>query len=158
MCGKLTITIKLLDLLNSAIDITVNNSNNLWFNLEIIDFYDLFNLYKVSIDNLEILTNITLEKQKANIILSIEKHKLKEQMKAIELDKFKNTLNTYISKPIKNGIVFIGSTLGTTLGTTVGTAINSTVYEAIPPLPAYYKFALGIVFILYLWNKFKSRD
>jgi hypothetical protein len=81
-CGELTIIIKLLDLINSAVNISVINENvdNLLMNIEILDFNTLFKLYKTSLNNNELLTNITLSKQRANILLTKEKERLYNEL------------------------------------------------------------------------------
>ena len=77
-CGELTIIMKLINLLNSAVHISINtkNINDLILNLEIIEFEPLFKLYKNSLFNTEFLANITVSKQKANILLNKEKIRL----------------------------------------------------------------------------------
>ena len=47
---QLTIIIKLIDLINSVVEIALNNNNtiDLWKNLEIIDFKNLFNFYIIN--------------------------------------------------------------------------------------------------------------
>lgn len=77
-CGELTIILKLLDLINSAVKVSINNPNfnELILNLKLIDFDALFGLYKSSLFNAEIIVNITLAKQKANVILTKEKNRL----------------------------------------------------------------------------------
>jgi len=149
LCGRLTIIVKLLDLINSAIHIALNNAEHLWVNLDILDFYDLFNLYKVSVSNIELLTNITLQKQKANIILSIEKNKLRNQIKNARIINIENTIYTYFAKPLKDTTVFLGDTIGTTLGAT----INSTIHNTIPEIDTSYKIISGILLLLGVYIK-----
>ena len=150
LCGRLTIIIKLMDLINSAINIAVNNVDYLWINLDIIDFYDLFNLYKSSVSNIELLTNITLQKQKSNIILNIEKNKLMEQIKNERLINIKNTVFTYVVGPLKGTTIFIGETIGSTLGTT----INSTLHNSIPNIDLSYKIIFAVIIIIITYLKF----
>ena len=63
-CGEVTIILKLIDIINNAITLTLLNDNvvQLNDNLKIIDFFDKYNAYKLSITNIEVLTNITLIK------------------------------------------------------------------------------------------------
>ena len=119
-CGTLTIVIKIVDLVNSALIIAtdLNNTRNLWTNLEIIDFYSLADLYISSINNYDILSNITLSKHKSNIILLKEKNRLNIEFKN-EKAWFYSTIDEYIGQPIKSILVYVGDTLGSTLGTTV---------------------------------------
>ena len=149
MCGRLTIIVKLLDLINSAVYIAINNAEHIWVNLEILDFYDLFNLYKLSVSNIELLTNITLQKQKANIILSIEKNKLRNQIKNERILNIENTIYTYFAKPLKDTTVFLGNTIGSTLGAT----INSTIHNTIPEIDISYKIILGMLLSLLVYFK-----
>ena len=61
LCGELTILIKMFDLINGVTDIMMKTSHNyetLMFNLNIIDFKKLYNLYLKSLDNTELLINI----------------------------------------------------------------------------------------------------
>lgn len=124
-CGTLTIVIKIVDLINSALNIAMdlNNTQNLWNNLEIIDFYPLAELYINAINNYDILSNITLSKHKANIILLREKNRLNREYN-YERAWFMDTMSNYIGNPIKNTLVYLGNTVGTTLGTTVRTTFN----------------------------------
>ena len=48
----------------------IKNINDFIINLDIIEFEPLFKLYKSSLFNTELLANITVRKQKANILLT----------------------------------------------------------------------------------------
>jgi len=82
-CGELTIMMKLINLMNSAVHISIstNNIQDLIINLDIIEFESLFKLYKSSLFNTELLANITISKQKANILLNKEKTRLYNENK-----------------------------------------------------------------------------
>ena len=78
-CGEVTIILKLIDIINNAVKLSVLSDNlvQLNDNLKIIDFFDKYIAYKLSITNIEVLTNITLSKQRSNVILTMEKTRLK---------------------------------------------------------------------------------
>jgi hypothetical protein len=122
-CGSLTVIIKILDLVNSAIDVSING-NNIGINMDLIEFDVLFDTYISALDNAELLTNITLSRTKSNLILSREKEKLKTQMNRHGVWRFGDTLSIYIGEPIKNTLVYTGSILGSTLGSAVGSTID----------------------------------
>tara|TARA_B110001469_G_C9598873_1_gene297484 strand:- start:282 stop:1052 length:771 start_codon:yes stop_codon:yes gene_type:complete len=144
-CGELTITIKLLDLVNSGVKLTNNhNFSDLWVNLKIIDFYDLFNLYSTSLNNIELLTNITLARQKANIILNREKNRLKSEESKNTMYGYLGRFSTLIGTPLKDTLVFAGDTIGTTLGTTIGTTFG----EISPIIANEFKIFIGVVLLI----------
>jgi len=122
-CGSLTVIIKILDLVNSAIDVSLN-TDNIGVNMELIEFEVLFDTYINALDNVELLTNITLSRTKSNLILSREKEKLKAQMNRHGVWRFGDTLSIYIGEPIKNTLVYTGTMLGSTLGSAVGSTID----------------------------------
>ena len=122
-CGSLTVIIKILDLVNSAIDVSMNG-NNIGVNMELIEFDVLFDTYISALDNAELLTNITLSRTKSNLILSREKEKLKTQMNRHGVWRVGDTLSIYIGEPIKNTLVYTGTMLGSTLGSAVGSTID----------------------------------
>ena len=122
-CGSLTVIIKLLDLVNSAVDVSING-NNIGVNMDLIEFDVLFETYISALENTELLTNITLSRTKSNLILSREKEKLKAQMNRHGVWRFGDTLSIYIGEPIKDSLVYIGSMLGSTLGSAVGSTID----------------------------------
>ena len=147
-CGTLTIVIKIVDLVNSALFIAtdLNNTQNLWTNLEIIDFYALAELYISSINNYDILSNITLSKHKANIILLKEKNRLNKEYNH-ERAWFYDSINQYIGSPIKNTLIYVGDTLGSTLGTTVRQTYN----EIIPVISFEVKvITIGLVLLTFV--------
>lgn len=138
-CGELTIIIKLLDILNSGIDLAItNNINFLWINLEIINFDELYNLYKKSLVNNEILTNITLSKTKANIILEQEKNRLKILLNKNWMDKYTNYIYIYIGDPINNSIGYIAN------------SFSSTIEKAIPNISIELKIIFVLLLLLFI--------
>ena len=62
-CGSLTVILKILDLVNAAIDVSIN-MNDFVINIELIEFDVLFDTYISALDNMELLTNITLSRTK----------------------------------------------------------------------------------------------
>jgi hypothetical protein len=92
--------------------------------MELIEFEVLFDTYINALDNVELLTNITLSRTKSNLILSREKEKLKAQMNRHGVWRFGDTLSIYIGEPIKNTLVYTGTMLGSTLGSAVGSTID----------------------------------
>ena len=139
-CGELTIIIKLLDLINSAVKLSLLNSSmdDLLLNLKIMDFDQLYNVYKTSLFNEEILVNITLAKQKANVILTKEKNRIQKELNKVGLDRFVDNVNTWIGQPIKNTFTFTGSTF------------SETVESFIPELPLDIKIIIILVLFLVL--------
>jgi len=146
-CGELTIIIKLLDIINSAIKLAFinNNKDDLWTNLKIIDFNELFNLYANSLNNVNILTNITLAKQKANVILEIEKNRLRKEISRTWLQQSTNKISIYLGEPIYNLLNYAGSSFGDLLSTTVE--------HSLPKLSMEYKCIIGLVLILLIKRK-----
>lgn len=129
-CGELTIIIKLIDLINSVVEIALNNNNtiDLWKNLEIIDFKNLFNFYINSITNIEIITNITLSKQKANLILEQAKRKIQDEIDENSFSFYSNTFSYFLGKPIKHSVIFLGNLVGSLFGEVVSSS-----YQQIDP-------------------------
>ena len=147
-CGELTIIIKLIDLINSVVTIAINNNHtmDLWKNLEIIDFENLFNFYSKSVIDIEIITNITLSKQRANIILEKAKRKLQEERDKSSFDGISSTFSYFLGTPVKRTIVYFGNVIGSVLGEVV-----SSTYEQIDPsLSTESKFYLlgGVVTLI----------
>ena len=142
-CGELTIIIKLLDLINSAVHVSFVNSNinDLKFNLQIMDFDQLYNVYKKSIFNNEILTNITLSKQKANVILTKEKNRLYAEYNKASIDRVSDNFNTWIGKPIKNTFTYCGDT------------VSETIESLVPELTLDVKIIIILVLFLLLKQK-----
>jgi hypothetical protein len=129
-CGELTIIVKLIDLINSVIVIALNNNNtiDLWKNLEIIDFKNLFSFYISSITNIEIITNITLSKQKANLILEQAKRKIQDELDENSFSFYSNMFSYFLGKPIKHSVIFIGNLVGSLFGEVVSSG-----YQQIDP-------------------------
>tara|TARA_B110001469_G_C9459222_1_gene231502 strand:+ start:50 stop:550 length:501 start_codon:yes stop_codon:yes gene_type:complete len=112
-CGELTIMMKLINLLNSAVHISINtkNINDFIINLDIIEFEPLFKLYKSSLFNTELLANITVRKQKANILLTREKNRLyneQNQNSIFNYNYFKSFFNTLNNETQKQSSDYIG--------------------------------------------------
>ena len=130
-CGELTIIIKLLDIVNFATDLSIkiDNTITLYTNLKIINFDEMFNLYKNSLSNFEVLTNITLAKQKANIILENEKKRLRYEQSKTWFGGFTDQIALYIGDPVSNGLTYIGSNVGNIFSTTIESAIPNVSLE-----------------------------
>jgi len=143
-CGELVIIIKLYDLINSAIKLSIDNKNSddLWINLEIINFDELFHLYKHSLTNFEILTNITLAKQKANVILEIEKNKIRTELSKTWINSMTNKLSIYFGEPINNSLNYVSGS--------IGDLFSNTIEHAIPNLSIEIKVILILVLIIVL--------
>jgi len=122
-CGSLTVIIKIIDLINSAIDVSING-NNIDVNIELIEFEVLFDTYINALNNVDVLTNITLSRTKSNLILNREKEKLKIQMNRYSVWKAGDILSIYIGEPIKNTLTYTGDVIGTTLGSALGSTID----------------------------------
>ena len=112
-CGELTIILKLFELINAAITISLKlvNSEFLWINLDIIQFNEFFELYISSLKNIEILTNTTLSKQKANVILEIEKNRIRSQLSKTWINSIQSDFNIYLFNPITDVLYGTGSIL-----------------------------------------------
>lgn len=132
MCGELTILIKLLDLINSVVNIILheNDHTNLWLNLEIIDFKNLYNLYISSIDNMEILTNITLRRQKSGIYLEREKTRLAKLLNKAYYEKFADNIYSSFGAPIYGIFKYVGSSIGNLFGEMVDGIMVGLSFEA----------------------------
>ena len=143
-CGELVIIIKLYDLINSAIKLSIDNKNSddLWINLEIINFDELFHLYKHSLTNFEILTNITLAKQKANVILEIEKNKIRTELSKTWTNSMTNKLSIYLGDPINNSLNYVSGS--------IGDLFSNTIEHAIPNLSIEIKviIIMGLIIVL----------
>lgn len=130
-CGEVMIIIKLLDLINNAIKLSMlsNNLSQLDKNLQIIDFYDKYITFKYSLTNIELLTNITLSKQKLNVILTREKTRLKRELNKASYDYITEFISTNIGIPLKNVFVYTGNIVGETFGETINNIIPSLTIE-----------------------------
>jgi hypothetical protein len=143
-CGELTILIKLLNLINSAIYLSVNNNNinDLITNLKIINFDELYNLYKNSLNNIDILTNITLYKNKVNVILNKEKNRLNKLLSETYFEKITNNVNIYVGNPLN---MLIHSSVDT---------FKNIIYNLFPEITFEHKCMIGL--LIYLYFKVKS--
>ena len=117
----------MLDLINNAVKLSVKSINfeELKTNLKIIDFIDQFITYKNSLNNIELLTNITLSKQKISVILERERTRLKHEMNKASYHHFAEFTHSYIGEPIKKLFTYTGSMIGQTLGETIDNIIPS---------------------------------
>lgn len=152
-CGELTIILKLLDLLNSIIFISIKliSVSEVLINLETTSFNELFILYTTSLDNYDILTNITLRKHRANIILETEQIRLKKLTGQNYVYKYGNDLIVYIGEPIKHTFGFIGETIGITLGGFIGGTIETT--SPVLNISNENKLILFVIILVYLFKK-----
>lgn len=145
-CGELTIVIKLIDLVNYATSISIktNNTKDLWNNLKIMDFYDLKNVYKLSLNNFELLSNITLQRHKANILLNIEREKLRKI----------NPKNNFVNN-IGDGIMGVFKFIGNGIGEVIGSFISSTASQISPVIPFEYKIIIFALIAATIYSKIK---
>lgn len=143
-CGEFTIVLKLIDIINSAIKIIMFDSNNknIWNNLLVIDFYPQVEFLKYAVNNVDILTNITLKRDKINLILTEEKNKLSNKMNEVGINKFIGYVYNIIGEPIKK----IGAYFGSLIGETVGLTID----KVIPELSSDTKIIIIIILIILL--------
>ena len=120
-CGEITILIKLIDLVNSAIDLTKVNKDlyNLILNLDLIDFDENFDFLKHSYYDNNILVNITLSKQKANIILAKEKKRIYEEMNKAYITYFSDSIYFWLGEPLRNTMLFTSVTISESIETLV---------------------------------------
>ena len=130
-------------MINSGIKVSIsnNNFNELVLNLNIIDFDPLFSLYKYALFNEEILANITLSKQKSNVILTKEKTRLYKELNKVNYDRFTDTINIWFGKPIKNMFTYSCN------------VIYETVESLIPELSLDIKIIIILVLFLLLKQK-----
>ena len=73
---------------------------------------------------MEVLTNITLSKQRINVILTREKTRLKELNKAT-YQHFTEFISSNVGEPLKNIFVYTGTLIGETFGETINNIIPS---------------------------------
>ena len=92
----------------------------------IISFDELFTLYVSSLDNYEVLTNITLKKQRANVILDRERQRIKQIQDRGSMERFVDDISIYFGEPLKNTMGYVGDTIETTLGNILGSTIDGT--------------------------------
>jgi len=146
-CGTLTLIIKLLDLINSAIIVSIN-SNEIETNMELIEFDLLFETYIKTLDNPEVLSNITLFRKKANMYLKIEKERLIHLNNQNSLNIICYQFSMYIGSPVKDVLIYTGSAVGTTIGSMFGKAV-----EGVSPsfsISLENKVIIIVLFIIYL--------
>jgi len=151
-CGELTIILRLLDLINLSTKLTENidNTRDLWTNLKLIDFDDLYTVYINSLNNPEILSNITLAKQRATLILNKEKERLFGSSK-FDSNKKSELLENYISIPFSKVFNYIGTTIGSTLGL----IIKSSLAEVLTLIPGEIKYLTIILLLTIIYSKLK---
>ena len=127
-CGELTIMLKLVDLLNSMVHISfkIDNLDELFINARAISFYELFQTYTETLENHELLANITLKKERANSILERERMRVKKLNTMTRTESFMEYTKIYIGSPIKSSLMYIGNTAGSTIGSLFGSALSET--------------------------------
>jgi len=127
-CGELTIILKLVDLINSIVHISfkVSSMDDLFKNVETVSFYELFDAYQSSLNDPEILANITLKMDRVNLILERERVRIKKINRKTHTDHFFDGVNYYIGAPVKASFCYLGDTVGSTVGTLFGSAIEQT--------------------------------
>lgn len=127
-CGELTIILKLVDLVNSIVFISLktNNLDDLFKNIDAISFYELYQTYSESLKNPQILANITLRRERANSILERERMRIHHENTKSSTESILEYTSIYIGSPIKSGLLYIGDTLGSTVGTLFGSALSGT--------------------------------
>ena len=119
--------VKMVDIINSAIVIINKDINNvnIWNNLEVIDFHPELTFLKKSINNIELLTNITLKKRKIDLLLEDEKERLDNEYIQIGVKKHINTVYNYIGNPTER----IGSYISSFIGNTIGGLVDNVLPE-----------------------------
>jgi hypothetical protein len=127
-CGELTIILKLVDLINSVVHISLKMSSleDLFLNIESVSFFELFEAYQSSLKDPEILANITLRKDRANLILDRERLRIKKFNSRTSSDDFFDGINYYIGAPIKASLCYVGDTIGSSIGNLLGSTIEQT--------------------------------
>jgi hypothetical protein len=143
-CGELTILIKLFNLINNAIYLSINNQNinDLILNLNIINFDELYYLYKSSLNNIEILTNITLYKNKANVILYKEKTRLNKLLTITYSEKLNNYISIFITNPFNN--ICYNSLISS----------KKIIYNLLPDISFEQKLIILFIFYIYFKKKY----
>lgn len=127
-CGELTVILKLVDLINSIVHISLelHSPQELVVNIDTISFDELFALYISSLDNNEVLSNITLRKQRANVILERERQRIKQIQGRGSMQRFVDDISIYFGEPLKDSLGYVGNTIGSTLGNLLGSTIDRT--------------------------------
>jgi hypothetical protein len=120
--------LKIVDLVNSIVHISlnINSTNDLFTNVEAVSFYELFQTYTETLTNHELLTNITLRRERANSILERERARIHRSNSMTSTESFFEYSKIYVGTPIKSGLVFIGDTIGSTVGSLFGSALSGT--------------------------------
>ena len=117
-CGEIIVGMNLIKLLNQSIEITNKTSDldSIKLNLDIIDFYDRFeNLINI-LNNIELLTNITLKKHKANNYIEHQKYLMKQRKNTQWYDSWSLSFKNSLGNPVKNVITWSGYTVGEGIG------------------------------------------
>ena len=133
LCGELTILIKMFDLINGITDIMMKTSHTyeiLMFNLNVVDFKKLYQLYLNSLDNTELLINITMKREYVNVLLEREKTRLNKMMNQAYFEKFADNVNLYIGSPILSSVKYVGSTFGTLFGEAIESIMPEMTFES----------------------------
>lgn len=115
-CGELTILIKILDLINSAVLITTQSVSNIYLNLQIISFDDLFTLYTNTLNNEEVLANITLRRQRADIILERILRGIQRERHRNHVDQYIDMISVYIGEPTRDSFTYCATTISEFIG------------------------------------------
>lgn len=126
-CGELSIILKLVDLINSLVHISskITTISELFINIEVTSFDELFQTYIESLENTEILANITLHKDRANFILERERQRIRRETSRTKVDDFLESANVYFGSPIKVCFCYIGTTIGNAFGSVIDGATDS---------------------------------
>ena len=106
------------------------------------------NVYFNALNNIEILTNITLSHLKANIILNKEKKRLNIEIRD-------NKLHNKIAIDIKYMFGFIGNSLGYLLGGFLGSTVGNTLTSVVLEISPIFKFITGLLMVSIIYSKFK---
>jgi hypothetical protein len=148
-CGELTIILKLVDLINSVVHIALklNSPQELVVNIDVISFEELFTLYVSSLNNNEVLSNITLKKQRANVILDRERQRIKQIQGRGSMRRVADDINIYLGEPLKDAMGYVGNTIGSSIGSLVGSTIEGTA----PALALSLETKLGIIGLIILY-------
>lgn len=150
-CGELTIMLKLVDLVNSIVHISlqVDTLNELFANVEGISFYELFQTYTETLENHELLANITLKKERSNLILERERLRVKRLNTMTSTESFMEYTQIYVGTPVKSGLVYVGNTIGSTIGSLFGSALSET-GEAMSMSSENKLIAIGLIAVVLL--------
>ena len=148
LCGELTVLIKMFDLINGVSDIMMKTSHTyetMMFNLNVIDFKNLYTFYLTSLDNTELLVNITLKRHHANVLLEKEKTRIDKIMNQAYFEKFADKVNLYMGAPIFSCVKYIGSTVGSLFGEAI---------EGIMPEMAFESKLIILVLLMIILKKY----